>query len=191
MKKLILTLAVIPLLAGAIAAQTAASAIDTIRARYNEVAEKARLAESDEDLGRLGGLVMNELSINKLGHQWRAVGIYEQTYKFFYAGGDSEKHLYPDRLVFVISDRKVSAREYYEEFLFAERGDLIFYFQRTENDAESAGETRLYLKASKVIRVIEDGKMRDRPTAKDAAAAKQMIDKARELRELFDRSIKL
>ncbi len=180
------------MLAGdSISAQTVDKTVGSIKQRYTDIAEKARLCETDDDRGQHGDLFMNELVVNKRDHQWRAVGVYGQSVKFFYTGGDSEKHLYPDRLVFVISDRKVSAREYYEEFLFAERGDLIFYFQRTENDAESAGETRLYLKASKVIRVIEDGKMRDRPTAKDAAVAKQVIDKARELRELFDRSIKL
>ena len=191
MKKVIVALAFVLASTAILAAQSETSAIEAIRLRYKGISEKARLAESDIERGRFGDMVMNELVINKLNRQWRAVGIYGQTYKFFYIGGDSEKNLYPDRLVFIKTHKKVSAREYFEEFLFSDRGELVFYFNDAGTADETPAQTRIYFTDSRVIRTIEDGERRDRPTSKDQAKAKSVLARARMLRDLFARSIKL
>jgi hypothetical protein len=165
--------------------------IDAIKKRYAEVAEKARLCETDDEQGEYGELVMNELIVNSRRHQWRAVGIYQPTYKFFYRGGDSEQHLYPDQLVFVKTERRVSNRTYNEEFLFSDAGDLIFYYQASQNDDQTPGQRRLYFSRGKAIRVVEDNKTRDRLTAKDLTVVKDIMVQSRTIKEIFNRSIKL
>lgn len=165
--------------------------VDEIKKRYAEIAEKARLCETDDEQGEYGELVMNELTINSRRHQWRAVGIYQPTYKFFYRGGDSERHLYPDQLVFVKSERRVSNRTYNEEFLFSDAGVLLFYFQKAENDDQVPAERRVYFSRGKAIRVVEGNKTRDRLTAKDGAVVTEILVQGRNIKDIFDRSIKL
>lgn len=173
-----------------VSAQTG-STVEKIRKYYTDVAEKARLAETDDEQGQLGDLVMNELVINKRDHQWRAVGIFGETYKFFYGGGDSEAHMYPDQLVMVKVERRVSNRNYLEEFVYDEAGRLIFYFQKAENDDQVPTERRVYFSGAKAIRVAEDGKTRDRLTANDFKTAAVVAAASASIKDLFARSIKL
>lgn len=168
-----------------------AQSVEAIQKRYAEIAEKARLCETDNEQGETGELVMNTLAINARNHQWRAVGIYQPTYKFFYRGGDSEKHPYPDQLMFVKTERRESNRIYREEYLYNDVGSLIFFFQTVENDESSPDARRYFFSAAKVIRIVEGEKARNRPTAKDTAAAKEVLSVARALQDLFNRSIKL
>lgn len=165
--------------------------IEAIKKRYAEIAEKARLCETDDERGKYGELVMNTLAINSRNHQWRAVGIYRPTYKFFYRGGDTEQHLYPDKLVFVKSERRVSNRTYNEEFLFSDAGVLMFYFQKAENDDQVPAERRVYFTQAKAMRIIEDQTTRSRLTAKDLTLAKEILSQSRNIKDLFNRSIKL
>ncbi len=179
------------LLTAAASAQSIEKTIENIRGHYNDLAEKVRLAETEEEQGQYGPLIMNELSINSRSHQWRAVGIYGKTFKFFYKGGETEKHLYPDQLVFVKAERRESNRNYSEEFLYSENGTLQFYFQRAENDESSPAERRVYFMGSKAIRITEDGKTRDRLSAKDLSVVKGVSGLSVHIKELFNRSIKL
>ena len=177
-----------------VSAQTVDKTVEKIRAVYNETAEKARLAEEDGDGGQYGDLVMNELVINKRHHQWRAVGIYELAYKFFYRGGDSEAHLYPDELVLVKVQKRISSRTYAEELLYDKTGALIFYFQKAEGaggDAEIPAERRVYFSLGKAVRIIEDDKKRDKLTVKDAAAVKEIMQDSIRIKDIFTKSIKL
>ena len=68
---------------------------------------------------------MNELTINSRNHQWRAVGIHQINYKFFYNGGDSEEHMYPDQLVMVKVERKISNLRSLEEYVYSNTGELL------------------------------------------------------------------
>jgi len=166
-------------------------AIERIRVYYGDVAAKAKACEADDDQGEFGELVMNTLTVNSRRHQWRAVGIYGQTYKFFYKGGDSEDHLYPDQLVFVKVERKESNRTYTEEYLYSGAGVLTFYSQKAENDDQLPVERRVYFSGAKAIRVVEDAKSRDRMTVKDAATTKAVTAASVKIKDLFLRSIKL
>ena len=144
MKKQIFCVLIILLVGLGVSAQTIDKSVEQIRSIYTDVSEKARLAESDKGRGEFGDLVMNELTINKSNHQWRSVGVFRQTYKFFYKGGDSEEHMYPDQLVMVRVERRESDRSYVNEYLFGDSGELLFYFQKAENDKLAPAERRVY-----------------------------------------------
>lgn len=191
MKTKLTTLAFLLLLAIGVSAQSVDKTVESIRKRYGDIAEKARLCESDDDRGEFGELVMNTLTVNSRNHQWRAVGIHQLTYKFFYAGGDSEQHMFPDKLVFVKTERRESNRNYFEEFLYSDSGVLLFYFQRAENDDQVPAERRIYFAGAKAVRIVEDGKTRERFTVKDAAAIREVRAASLKIADLFARSIKL
>lgn len=168
------------------------SAIDSIDKRYAEIVEKARLCETNDDTGQFGELFLNTLTVNSRSHQWRAVGIYGQTIKFFHRTVENdEKRLYPDQLVFIKTERRVSSRTYNEEYLFSDVGALLFYFQRSEGDDETPGERRVYFSQTKSIRVIEDSNKRDRPNAKDLKTAAAILAASRRLSEAFRLGLKL
>lgn len=175
-----------------VSAQSTDKTVEKIRSYYSDIAEKARLCEDAEsDAGEIGDLVMNELVVNKRGHQWRVVGTHVLTYKFFYGGGNSEEHMYPDRLVMVKTERRESNRAYAEEFLYSEAGVLMFYFQKAENDTETPAERRVYFSGIKPIRVVEDGKTRNKLTAKDLRVVKEITAANEQIKAIFARSIKL
>lgn len=190
MKKYLTGFLFVLFLAGAISAQTDKT-VEKIRTVYNEISEKARAAEEEDDQGEFGDLVMNELVINKRRHQWRAVGNYGLTYKFFYQGGDSETHLYPDELVMVKVRKEISSRTYWEEFLYDKSGALIFYFQKAEGDEDVPAERRVYFSLGRAVRVIEDDKKRDKLNIKDTAAVKEITADSVKIKDLFNKSIKL
>jgi hypothetical protein len=191
MKKQLLVILFILLPGLVVPAQTAEKTVENIRKYYATISEKARLAETDGEQGQYGDLVMNELVINKLGHQWRAVGIFRETYRFFYRGGDSEEHLYPDQLVMAKAERRSSSRTCIEEYVFDEAGRLIFYFQKAENDELTPAERRVYFSPAGAVRIIEDGKTRDQLTAKDVKTAAEIAATGAKIKEVFSKSIKL
>ncbi len=191
MKKQIFIVALLSILAVSAAGQSTDKTVENIRKYYMSVSEKARLAETDDEQGQFGDLVMNELAINKRDHQWRAVGIFRELYKFFYHGGNSEEHMYPDQLAMVKVERRSSNRTYTEEFVYDENGRLVFYFQKAENDQLEPAKRRVYFSISRPIRISEDGKMRDRFTVKDAKTASDVVAEGAKIKDLFLRSIKL
>ena len=191
MKKQLLCVSIILLVCLGAYAQNAEKTVEKIRAVYNEVAEKASLCEAVNDRGEMGDLVMNELAINKRNHRWRAVGINQQTYKFFYKGGDTEEHMYPDQLVLVKVSRRVSDRTYQEEYLFSDAGELLFYFQKAENDKLVPAERRVYFSGVRPVRVVEDGRTRDGLQIKSTGAIKDILAAGLRVKELFQKSIKL
>ncbi len=191
MSKFFCFIFLLSLLGFSVFAQTTEKTVEKIRAYYNEISEKAKAAEEEDDQGEFGELVMNELVINKRRHQWRAVGNFVLTYKFFYRGGDSETRLYPDELVMVKVQREVSSRRYAEEFLYNKTGALVFYFQKAEGDEEVPAERRVYFSLGKAIRIIEDEKKRDKLNLKDTSTVKQIIQDSARIKDIFTRSIKL
>ena len=187
--KIIFTFCLLFLAVPVVSAQTVDKTVEKIRTYYTEVSEKAKLAETDDEQGQHGEIFVNELTINKRSHQWRAVGIFQGTYKFFYkATGES---LYPETLVKVVVERKVSSRSYTEEYLFSETMALLFYFQKAENDDQIPAERRVYFNLGKAVRIIEDGKTRDKMTTADAGMTKEIWDAGVKIRALFINSTKL
>lgn len=179
-------------IASGISAQATDKTIESINKRYTEASDKARLCETDDDRGEYGELFMNTLAINSRNHQWRAVGIYGQTFKFFYrAVENDERRLYPDQLVFVKVQRKESSRNYTEEYLYSDAGVLMLYVQKAENDDQVPADRRVYFSGAKPVRIVEDSKSRDRLAIKDGATAKAISSASLKIKDLFSRSIKL
>jgi hypothetical protein len=179
------------LLSVCVSAQTTNRTVEKIGVYYKDVAEKARLVEADSDQGKFGELVMNELKINSRSHQWRAVGIYGQTYKFFYRGGNDERHPYPDQLVIVINERKISDRNYREEYLFSDAGALVFYSYKDDIPEAKQSEIKVYFAAGRAVRIEQDGRSRDRMTKADIFSTNQRLATAAKLMQFFKRSIDL
>lgn len=201
MKKIIfvISLSIFALTIQSANAQTIEKTVEKIRTYYNDISEKATAAETDDEKGELGDLVVNELVINQRRHQWRAVGIYVLTYKFFYQSVDEsayppeviEKHLYPDQLVKVNVKKEISNRIYAEEFVYDKTGALILYYQKAENDDQSPKERRLYFATRKPIRLIEDDKKRDKLTTADLKTIQEVLKSNLQIKEIFARSLKL
>ena len=189
MKKQLFCVSIILIVGLGAYAQNAEKTVEKIRTIYNDVAEKASLCEAVNDRGEFGDLVMNELAINKRNHQWRAVGIYQQTYKFFYKDGDTEEHMYPDQLVLVKVSRRESDRIYQEEYLFSDTGVLLFYFQKAENDKLVPAERRVYFSGIRPVRVVSDGKTRDGIQIKNTGTIKDILAAGQRVKELFQKSI--
>lgn len=187
MKSGILLIVILVLAANAGLGQT----VDAISKRYAEIAEKARLCETDDEQGEYGELVMNTLAINSRRHQWRAVGIYGQNYKFYYRGGNDEKHLYPDQLVFVVNEKKVSNRNYREEYLFSDAGTLVYYYYKDDVLADKPSEIKVWFSAGKAVRIEQDGRIRNRMTKADVFSTNQRLATAARLMQFFKRSIEL
>lgn len=187
--KIIFTLCLLLLFVPVISAQTIDKTVEKIRTYYTGVSEKATAAETDDDQGQYGELFVNELSVNKRNHQWRAVGIYQPTYRFFYK--TMGETMYPESLVMVKTERRVSDRTYREEYLFSETGALLFYFQKAENDDQAPAERRVYFNLGKAVRVVEDGKTRDKLTVADIGIGKDVWNESVKIRTVFMNSIKL
>lgn len=191
MKRRIFYIFSLLLLANGVSAQAVDKTVEKIEKYYADISEKARLCEIDDERGEFGDLVMNELVINKRNRQWRAVGKYYLTYKFFYRGGNTEKRMYPDQLVKVVVDKKISDREYVEEFLYSDKGEMMFYFQKAVNDDSVPAERRVYFSAGQPIRIVEDGKARDRINKNYAATVRKIVANSAKIKQLFSSSIKL
>ena len=193
MKQLPIFSAVFILLSAACAfAQSTDKTVESINKRYAEISAKVKACETDDDQGEYGELFMNTLTVNSRNHQWRAVGIYGQTFKFFYGAVENdEKRLYPDQLVFVKVERAHSNRTYAEEYLYSDAGVLMFYSQKAENDGEVPGDRRVYFSGPKPIRIVEGERSSDRPTAKDSAAIKAINAESLKISDMFLRSLKL
>jgi len=173
-------------------AQSTDKTVESINKRFAEISAKAKACETDDDQGEYGELFMNTLTINSRNHQWRAVGIYGQTFKFFYrAVENDEKRLYPDQLVFVKVERAQSNRKYAEEYLYSDAGVLMFYSQKAENDGEVPADRRVYFSGAKAVRIVDDSRSRDRLTAKDGAAIKAINAGSLKISDMFLRSLKL
>ena len=171
-------------------AQATDKTLESIKKLYLETSEQAIACETDDEKAEFGPLFMNTLTINSRDHQWRAVGIYGKTYKFFYTGGDTETSMYPDKLVLVKLARRLSNRTYNEEFLFSNNGTLAYYAQRAENDNELPASREIYYSNQLAIRIVEDAKTRDRLSLADTKVAKNTIATATAIKDLFQRSIK-
>ncbi len=191
-KQLITNVILLLLLATGISAQSTDKTVESINKRYADTAEKVRLCETDNDQGEYGELFLNTLTVNSRNHQWRAVGIYGQTFKFFYrAVENDEKRLYPDQLVFVKVERAHSNRKYVEEYLYSDAGVLMFYSQKAENDGEVPADRRVYFSGAKAVRIVDDSRSRDRLTAKDGVAVKAINAESLKISDMFVRSLKL
>ena len=169
------------------AQQSVDKQIEQIRKTYTELSEKIATTEKDEESGKTSNLAVNELVINKLDRSWAAVGIFRITYRFYYQNKEEEP--YPTELVKVTRNAEISARKYFEEFVYDSSGSLIFYFERSEDD-DAPFERRIYFAKGKPIRIIEDKAARDRFTKDDLSKIDEILERSSNASEIFIHSIK-
>lgn len=195
-----LTILLLTLFCLGIAAAQTTPAVDktiTIKEYYEEISEKAKAIEAvtedgtPSDESQYGDLVMNELVINKLGRQWRAVGTHILKYKFFYQGGETEARMYPDELVLVKIEKRSSNRTYRQEFLYNDKGALVFFSQTAENDDESPAERHIYFALGKAIRVLDSGVAVKKLSVKHNKMIREITADGVKIKAIFNSSIKL
>ncbi len=106
--------------------------IEAIKQIYKETNEK--IAECEEN-GEYSSTFLSELVVNKNNGSYPAVGIFNSVFKFYYTYGNREKNPYPNRLLKVVIETKRAANAEKYEYLFNEKENLVFYFEKKE-DAE-------------------------------------------------------
>lgn len=166
-------------------AQTADKRIDDIRKLYEQTNGDIEIAEREAPYSEI---YLVELSVNKTGNQYPAVGTYSNISKFFYTYGDREKNPYPDRLLKINVTTKRSAMITNSEFLYNPAGQLVFGFVKT--DGAEQRETRMYFANGLLIRMKDgDSEVNVRLKAVQDTAAAFKRESAR-LVALFSSSIK-
>jgi hypothetical protein len=136
--------------AGLSLAQTSDKRIDDIRRLYTQTNEAITIAEKEAPYSEI---YLVELSVNKTGNSYPAVGTYSNLTKFYYNYGDREVNPYPNRLLKANVVTKRSATITNSEFFYNQTGQLVFGFVRTEGEEQS--ETRLYFAAGQLIKMFD------------------------------------
>ena len=136
----------------------------------------AKAKQQIEDAKRLvkEGEPGNELTINNY-YQVPGCGPNNEVISIYYNGTYSEEASTVVYIPYFISRKfNYAVRNYYQEILFDQKGDLVFFFEKMEND-----ETRYYWSTDKLIHEIIKG---DRTT--DEVFAARL---ASDLKEAFNK----
>jgi hypothetical protein len=127
--------------------------VDDIRSLYTSTNSAIEVAEREAPYSHI---YVVELTVNKTGNQYPAVGTYSNISKFYYTYGDREKDPYPSRLLKISVVTKRSAMITNSEFLFDARGQLVFGFVRVDGTRQR--ETRMFFAAGRLIKMLDDEK---------------------------------
>lgn len=168
-----------------VTAQRVDKRVEEIKRLYTQVNEQ--IAES-ERVEESTGVYCNELVVNKGDKSWPAVGIYRTVVKFYYTFGDREIDPYPNRLLKITVTTKRSARQEYAEYLFNPVGQLIFYYEK-KDDEGSPAESRLYFAANRLIRRIKGQRIVDVNSRQALEETKGALNEKTKLREVFLKSL--
>ena len=151
--------------------QTADKRIDDIDHLYTQTNEAIAIADKEAPYSEIYVL---EVSANKTGSAYPAVGAYSSVTRFHYTFGDRENDPYPNRLLRATVVTKRAASITSSEFFYNAAGQLVYGVVRT--DGEQQRETRLYFAAGRLIRLIDGGRevgVRSRGVVETAAAFKR------------------
>ncbi|HQZ97160.1 MAG TPA: hypothetical protein PLP21_12640 [Pyrinomonadaceae bacterium] len=154
--------------------------IEEIRKIYQDV--NKRVAECDEN-GDTSNTFLMEVVVNKNNGSYPAVGIYRSIVKFYYTFGDREKDPYPNRLLKILTTTNRSAMTETSEFLFDEKRNLIFYFEKNET------EKRLYFASGNPIQILEGKKMIDVGSKSADQIRRQLSKQAARLAAIFQNGL--
>ena len=166
-------------------AQTEDKRVIDIRSLYTSTNSAIEVAEKEAPYSEI---YVVELTVNKTGNQYPAVGTYSNISKFYYTYGDREKDPYPSRLLKITVVTKRSAMITNSEFLFNEAGQLVFGVVRVDGTRQR--ETRMFFAAGQLIKMLDDEKevnVRLRSVQDTAAAFKR---ESTRLIGLFNASMK-
>ena len=136
-----------------VSSQTADKRVDDIQKRYEQTNSDIAVAEKEAPYSEI---YVVELSVNKTGNSYPAVGTYSNVAKFYYTHGDREKDPYPNRLLKISVVTKRAAMITTSEFLYNAAGQLDYGLVRT--DGVEQRETRLYFAAGQLIQMLDDEK---------------------------------
>ena len=151
------------------------------RQANEQIAESERVEEGT-------GLYCNELVINKGDKSWPAVGIYRTVFKFYYTFGDREKNPYPNRLLKITVTTKRSDRREYAEYLFNPAGQLIFYYEK-KDDEGSPAERRYYFANERLIRRMAGQRVVPINSREALGEARVALNAKKKLMDIFLKSL--
>lgn len=126
------------------------------------------------------------------GQQWSAVGTMETRDEFYFVcesgqiencGADMRKNVRK-----IVSSYKAAADlSSNSEFLFNEAGELVFVFKRSNVERADGAtvEQRYYFHKNKLIRIVQDGKTRDKFSGAEISTAGSEQAQAKRLTNLF------
>lgn len=154
--------------------------IEEIRKIYQEVNKNVAECEVNGDTSTT---FLTEMIVNKNDGSYPAVGIYKTTVKFYYTFGDREKNPYPNRLMKIMVTTNRSATTETSEFLFSEQGQLIFYFEKKEE------ERRVYFALEKPIKILKGEKTLPAGNKQEAEFVKSILNEKRKLVGIFKNSL--
>ena len=146
-----------------------------------QIAESERVEEGT-------GVYCNELVVNKRDKPWPAVGIYQTVFKFYYSYGDREKNPYPNRLLKITVTTRRSARQEYAEYLFNPAGQLIFYFEKKDQE-DAPVERRYYFFSEKLIRRMTGQRVVPINSREALEAARLTLSEKKKLVDVFLKSL--
>ena len=152
-------------------AQIADKRIDDIRKFYEQTNSDIAVAEREAPYSEI---YVVELSVNKTGNAYPAVGTYSNIAKFYYTYGDREKDPYPNRLLKVSVVTKRAAMITNSEFLYNPAGQLVYGLVHT--DGVEKRETHLYFANLALVKMLDAGNdvnVRLRPVLDTSAAFKR------------------
>jgi hypothetical protein len=184
-KQIALLIALVLTCSAGASAQTADKRVDDIRSLYTSTNSSIETAEKEAPYSEI---YVVELTVNKTGNQYPAVGTYSNISKFYYTYGDREKDPYPKRLTKINVSTKRSASIVSSEFLFNPAGQVVFGLVKM--DGEEQRETRMYFANGLLIKMLDgerDVNIRLKPVQDTAAAFRR--ESAR-LVALFNSSLK-
>jgi len=146
-----------------------------------QIAESERVEEGT-------GVYCNELVVNKRDKPWPAVGIYQTVFKFYYTYGDREKNPYSNRLLKITVTTRRSARQEYAEYLFNPALQLIFYFEKKDEE-DAPVERRYYFFSEKLIRRMTGQRVVPINSREALEAARLTLSEKKKLVDVFLKSL--
>lgn len=137
-------------------------AVDEIRQRYSDMKKMIELMgegpdwqDRAVDADSPGGWPPEYFHV-KVVQNLPATGYHEENVRMFFEEVEGEDLIYPPlRLAFASSKYNFAARQYYEEYLYDKKGNLIFIFAQ-EPDLETGmwRQMRFYMQGTKVVHTI-------------------------------------
>jgi len=159
--------------------------IEEIKKIYRETTEKIAECEAQ---GEYSTTYLSELVVNKNNGSYPAVGIFSSDFKFYYTYGDREKNPYPNNLLKITVTTKRSAQTEFSEYLFNPSGQLIFYYEKMDENPEN--ERRFYFASEKLIKSLKGEKNTSINGREEIAAVKTILSDKRKLAEMFQNSLR-
>ena len=160
------------------------NAIRDIRDHYSEVNEKIKYCtEGDHEKC---DIYCNEVAINRHQTDWRVVGTYNRTIRFWYSDDPKLQELFEkdgrDVLLKVEINEVISRRENYIELLYKD-GELVFYFSKDISGFNENKEERFYFSDGELIRYLENTENKTKTVLPEQKAYVNQY--AKDMMELF------